>query len=332
MTNYLVMLGAVLVGGLVAVPALGSKVTGQLPGSLRVHDEAGLFSDGAVREAETKLSDARFDHGFQLTVDTYQEIPADRRASYDPARKADFFRDWARSVATGDKARGIYVLICMKPGYTQVLVDVETENRGFTKAKATELRDIFDAGLQEAAKLEGAARTARRDKTLTDAAAYVVREITGTTVVDRTGQAAAADAAGGGFLSGIGGWICIGLCGLLAVWFFIGLFRALSSPAGGPGGGGFLSGLLGGLFGAMAGMWLYNNLFGGGSLFGGSDAYANDGSGGGADTGAGDFAGGTDAGTGGDYGGGDYGGGDYGGGDYGGGDYGGGDFGGGGDF
>lgn len=323
----LLSIGTLLLGGLLAT--ITPVRAENLPGSLRIYDEAKLFSEKAVRQAERKLADARFDRGLNLTVDTYKEIPADRKSSYSDARKAEFFREWARSVATGDKAKGIYVLICMNPGFTQVIADVETTNRGFTDDKARKLRDIFDQALKEAAKLKGTAQAERRDRALVEAAEYIVKGLTGTTVVARSDAKATTE--GGLKLAEkgemtLGGWICLGLVLLLAVWFVVGLIRALTGGvggAGGPGGGGFFSSLLGGMFGAMAGMWLYNNLFGGSSF--GSDAYASDGSTGADATGAGDFSGGADAGTGGDYG---FGGGD----DYSGGDYGGGDFGGGGDF
>jgi len=102
-------------------------------------------------------------------------------------------------------------------------------------------------------------------------------------------------------------------------------------PGGsGYGGGGFFSSLLGGLFGAAAGMWLYNNLFGGSywdssQAFGGetppTDAGTSDYDG----DGSGDFDTNDSVDTGGDFGGDDFGGGDFDGGEFGGGDFGGGD-------
>ena len=86
---------------------------------------------------------------------------------------------------------------------------------------------------------------------------------------------------------GVGGWICLGLCVLLGVWLVIGIIRAFTGGGGGGGGygggggggGGFGSSLMGGLFGAMAGMWLYNSMFGGHHDMGSNDAFAGDGGG-----------------------------------------------------
>src|SRR5262249_10493000 len=39
-------------------------------------------------------------------------------------------------------------------------------------------------------------------------------------------------------ISGIGGWICIGLCVLLGIWLIVGLMRGMSGGGGGMGGGG----------------------------------------------------------------------------------------------
>jgi uncharacterized protein len=96
---------------------------------------------------------------------------------------------------------------------------------------------------------------------------------------------------------GVGGFICLALVAIAVIWVVIGLVRSMFRPrypaggvpggapgggyagggyapgyggyGGGGGGGGFLSSLFGGMFGAAAGMWMYNNLFGGHSSGGG---------------------------------------------------------------
>ncbi len=315
------LLVALLTGGLMAVPAQASKVAAaaESPGSLKVVDEAGFFSPDAIKQAEKKLADAKFDRGLHFTVDTYKAIPTERAKSYNPEQKAKFFTEWAKAVATGDKAKGPYVLICQKPGYTQVIADAESRNRGFDRSNEQALAKIFDNAMKRAAQSPVAEQQQIRDQALLEATDYVINDLSGTKVAS-TGSETAKGNAG---TSSIGGWICMGLCLLLGIWLMVGLFRALSGGGGGgsmggPGGGGFMSSLFGGLFGAMAGMWLYNSFFSGGGMFGGSDALASDGAGG-ADTGAGDYGNDTGAGTGGDYGGGGDVGGDYGGGDWGGG-------------
>src|SRR5262249_15110840 len=75
------------------------------------------------------------------------------------------------------------------------------------------------------------------------------------------------------------GWVCMIVAVLVVVWVIFAIIRAIigmfsggyGGYGGGPGygggygygGGGFFTGMLGGLFGSMAGMWIYNNMFGG---------------------------------------------------------------------
>ncbi len=308
-----------------------------------------------------------------------------------------FFKEWALERANTSRVNGIYLLICMKPRYVESVVGEQTRKRGaFTPENAATLRKKIQAHMPEDPDeaLRAAvsyvasvlpAETKASDSPFTVPTGKVqttpppTRRETGPTT-NRTGSLSFAP-----LLS----CVCIGLFLLVAAWGVFGLIRAFTRPRtpagpgydrppgqagpgyggpgyGGPGygapgygggGGGFLSSMLGGLFGAGAGMWLYNNIFGGhasqygGTLpmapptapysdrqteapsdvggdytAGGDDFGDNAGGGdfGGGDTGGGDFGGDTGGGdVGGDVGGGDFGG-DVGGGDFGGGDFGGG--------
>lgn len=303
------------------------------PGSLEVIDSAGFFTSGGIQRARSLLTQVDFPGGLKVTVDTYPDaskggnLPKDA----DNATKQRFFSNWAHKEVEANKDRGIYILICKSPGYVEILVDRETRNRGFTQQDQDRLRKILTDALASAAKTErgGDPEKAKslRDQGLYEAISFIENDLKDTSVAGNARTASSTDQGEGIKLgSGIGGWLCLGLMILLGVWLVVGVFRALMGGfGGGPGmgGGGFFSSLLGGLFGAAAGMWLYDHFFGGSSgMFGGSDAYANDGTSA-TDTGAGDFSG--DDGTGGGF---DDGGGDFGGGDFGGGDFGGGDFGG----
>lgn len=349
-----------------------------IPGVAHITDDAGLFSTDAKRQAENKMSSSKFDRGLHFSVDTHKSAPDEWRKKYEAAGdKPAVVRDWAKSIATNDREKGPFVLIVRAmagkaTGHTVVLIDTESANRGFGKGDEDALRGFFDAAMRESAGKPPEEATRIRDAALLKATDYVINDLRGTKVtVSKDGtplKNPTTEAKKTGM--GIGGWICIGLVVLLAIWLVIGVIRALTAPSygggygGGPGygggggfgGGGFFTGLLGGMFGAMAGMYLYNSImgtsyppqaFGGeataGDSYSGGDTGAGDYSGGsssatdGADYGGGDAGGGGGdyGGGGGDYGGGDYGGGDYGGGggDYGGGgDFGGGDYGGGGDF
>jgi uncharacterized protein len=324
MNKMLTLLAATVALGLTASPALADKAT--VAGTLTVNDIANVFSDSAEATAKSRMDDARFDRPVRLTVETFPELPEDKKNAYaaatnNPADKRKVIRAWAKEVFHNNKDKGIYVLICMKPGFVEVITDNETaERRGFSNEDSTALSRKFTAAFQAAKEKPAAEAQAERDRGLIEGTEFVVSQLTGTAVAaDSATRKTEKQGAGG---MSVGGWLCLGLFVLLGVWLVIGLIRAFSGGGmGGMGGGGFGSSLLGGLFGAMAGMWLYNSFFGGGGMFGGSDAYAGDsGDVGAGDTGAGD--------TSGDYGGGgsfdDAGGGDWGGG----GDFGGGDFGG----
>lgn len=317
---------------------------GKQAGSLYVFDDGKFFSKDGAEAAKAAFRNAQFDHGLEMTVDTYDAPPADKKAEAAAAKddkdKWHKFMDrWATEQAKSDKAKGIYVLICRHPGGVDVKYDRQTKDRGFTQADAAKVRDQLIAAFKDARGKPD--ETARHDRALKAAVEFVTSDLKDTTVkggataerppapANQSGKQEASR--GGGLLGGIGGWICLLLCVGLGAWLVIGLIRALTGGGGGAGpggpggGGGFMSSLFGGLFGAMAGMYLYNNLFGGGGgLFGGggggpTDAYAGDSTGAaGGDTGAGDWDGGggaaggwDDGGGGGDFGGGDFGGGDF---------------------
>jgi len=294
---------ALLAAGIVALPASASKAEARKPGLFMATDDGKLFSSAGLDKAKAAMNDAQFDHGLTFTIDTFDAIPAGKKAGFSDATKDRFFKEWARDMATSGKLKGIYVLVCRHPGYVEVLADKETHDRGFSREDEVKLRDTLLSAFRDATKESDAAKqVALRDAGLLSAVQFVITDLQGSHVSGHTAPQQPGRASTG---MGIGGWLCIGLVALLGIWLVIGLFRAFtggggSGGMGGGGGGGFMTSLFGGLFGAMAGMWLYNSFFGsGGGLFGGgSDAYASDGYGGSGDTGAGDFSGDTGAGGG----------------------------------
>src|SRR6185437_16000753 len=96
-----------------------------------------LFSQDGINRAKSTLSSAQFEDGLRVTVDTYPEPPADKRAAAkavagDKAKWHSFMRDWAKSRAQSDKTRGIYIVICAKPGGIAMIADAETRKRGLS--------------------------------------------------------------------------------------------------------------------------------------------------------------------------------------------------------
>ncbi len=330
LTRCLVTVAAVCGGGWLAAAADAPG----MPGIMHVYgnDQAKLFTDAGIEKAKQAFAATVFPGGLQVTFDLYAKVPEGLSVPSDERGRREFFLKWARDLATADKSRGIYVLICRSPGYVQVIADRPTRQRGFDNPKEQKLADTLLRGFREAKERPLAEQLELRDQALLEAVQYIATTLKDTTPPQRVQSSAPQpvrhDEVAGG--SGIAGWICLGLMVLLGIWLIIGIVRAISGAAAAPagaGGGGFFSSLLGGLFGTMAGMWLYNSLFGGSTAWG-SDSYGSDLGGGTDAAGAGDFSGDTgaggsfdDGGAGGDFGGGDFGGGDFGGGDFGGGDF-----------
>lgn len=326
-----------IAGLLTASPALASSdKPAPTPAQLIIEDGAQFFTPAKVEEAKALVATSMGQGSRQVHVETFASLSATERAAYDAIKDKDaerkkFWSDWSLSKIKGD--RGVSVLIVKDPQHFEVKVDRQMHNQGFDDGKETELKKLVLDNLKSVSQAETPdAKQAAFDTTLMSVANYVHNTLPNTTLTTKAAanaknQAKKEEEKKEG--SKVGTYICIGLCVLLGVWLVIGLIRAFSNrgggggPGGGGGGGGFGSSLLGGLFGAMAGMWLYNSMFGGHD----SSAFGGDNSSGGGDYGesggAGDYGG--DTGGGGDYGGGgdDVGGG----GDWGGG---GGDFGGGG--
>lgn len=325
------------------VSGVGWAETANKSGQLIVVDRGNLFSESGVTQAKEKFARLQSKTGRQAMVVTLKELsPADAHnyAKIDPKDSAAirrFWHDLAVSTAKTDQARGVYILVCRKPGGVEVLADKEMRDKGFNETKERQLASDLLKALRESAKEKtDADKTAAHDRALMSAVEYLEKTLPGVaadakqskiTEPSRRNGAQQTHERGGGW--GIGQWICLGIAVLAGVWVISAIFRAFSggggmASAGGFGGGGFFPSLLGGLFGAAAGMWIYDQFLGGHSSHGGDY-------GGGADygdsrpdpdAGAGDFSG--DEGAGGSFDG-DAGGGDFGGGDFGG-DMGGGDF------
>jgi hypothetical protein len=327
---------AVLAGWLcLAAPALAVAP--------EVKDEAGLFSAEAVKRANETIADIDKRFKKDLAIETFKAVPEGKESELKGQGRERFFARWAEDRMAAMRGDGVYVLICANPTWLEVTVGKETLKKDFLRSDADKLRRDMVAGLK-AKKADQALLDGVRFVSDTIQAHRASKGTASAPATPRTSTNPAPNNDGGGGWNW-GGLICMGLLILGGIWLVVGLVRAFTGgggggggygPGGGWGGGGFGSSLLGGLFGAMAGMWLYNNVFGGHSTFG-STAYGSEGGGAAAsDEGQAGYSSGESWGddSGGDAGGGDWGGGDAGGGDWGGGggDWGGGggDFGGGG--
>jgi uncharacterized protein len=334
-------------------------------GQLTVKDNGKLFTPDGIKAAKDEFAKTKYDSATAITVVTFDGLPSKRKAEFDKAKddkaaRERFVGEWVRDEAKAEGAKGIFVLVATNPNQIRVIADEQMRvDRGFGEAKVGRMQELLIDAFKASKDLTGDVAKQGHDVGLKKAVDYAGEQLKGTAAKTKSSAKhanhtsdASHEIGGKAMGSGILGWVCLIGVVLLGVWLVVGVVRALAGGFGGGGmggpgmmgggygggGGGFMSSLLGGMFGSMAGMWMYNNFFGGGMSsmsagdYGGG-GYGNDAGGYGGDAGgeAGNFDNGADAG-GGDWGdtgggGGDYAGGDFGGGDFGGG---GGDFGGGG--
>ncbi len=342
-----------LFGLAVATPvALAEKAP--VHGQMSVDDQAGLFSADGIKQATQTFDGVTFKANTHFTVVTRKGAPEAKKKDLeatkgDKAKAGQFFGEWAREIYKEKHATGVLTLIYVDGDkfFVKTVADKQSDvYRHFGDKADTALEEKFVATIREAKSKTGAEATTIRDSGLMAGATYVVDHLKDTTVPDAKHKVSTTTT-GEKKGMGIGGWICLGLCVALGIWVVVALIRALTGGGGGGGygggygggmgggGGGFFTSFLGGMFGAAAGMWMYNNMFGGSHMSDMSAGESYGGDGGTADTGEGNVDTGSEGAGGGDWGdsGGDTGGGgDWGDSGGGGGDWGGGDTGGGGDF
>jgi uncharacterized protein len=295
-----------------------------------VQDDAKLFKKDAIEQADKIVTKIKDVHKKDLLIETVTEAP-----------EKDF-NGWAKERFNNAAVDGVFVLLVKKGRKYHIDVGNETLRQGyFTRADIKSLEDILLKKTTDPELLSRIANFTLESMNEHHKPAKVEQPAKKPAPVQR-GQPVVHDPVQQNRENAMPpwvGWVCTILAILFVVWVVFAVIRAMTSFGGGGygyggggygyggGGGGFFTGMLGGLFGSMAGMWLYNN------MFGGHANYRNDGSvdwGGGGTSGSGggeSYQGDTDVGAsaGGDADGGDWGGG-------GGGDAGGGDAGGGGDW
>ncbi|MBI1917487.1 MAG: TPM domain-containing protein [Planctomycetes bacterium] len=142
---------------LVAVAACCLAGAGPANAAFEVKDEGKFFSADAAGKANQRIKEIKEQTGNDLLIETFAEIPADRKKDYKPERKDEFFARWARENARQRKVAGVYVLVCRDPAHLQI--DRVTAGRAFPPADRGKLRDLliarfkekkFDEGLAEA--------------------------------------------------------------------------------------------------------------------------------------------------------------------------------------
>jgi uncharacterized membrane protein YgcG len=311
--------------------------------SADVQDDAGLFSDDAVRQANFDLREIKQKYGKDLLVETHAALPAELKSQVNAQNKDKLYADWAQQRGRAAKLDGVIVLITREPSHLQIGVGNKTQQKAFSLRDRDRMRDQmltsfrqkqYDQGLLGAVQMY---RQTLADNLGSGSAAPVERTSPANSGAADRGAQSTGRSGGGMSMWSIVIW---GIIIFFGARLLMRLFRRRATPnAGGmvgrpgwnqPGygrGGGLGTGLGGGILGGMLGGWLGGHMFGGsrGSAYGAPPPPPSEG---GQEPGV--FSNEHDANfasSGGDFGGGDLGGG--GGGDFGGG---GGDSGGGGDF
>jgi len=127
-----------------------------------VQDGAGFFKPETIAKVNDQLAEIGKKHNFDLLIETYPTVPADKVAAVkemDKEARDHFFQEWANSRAKRRRVVGVYVLVNKDPAHLQIEVGHETEKAAFTLKDRDRLRDIlveafkkkeYDRGLLEA--------------------------------------------------------------------------------------------------------------------------------------------------------------------------------------
>lgn len=222
-----------------------------------VRDEEGFFQPETVEKANAIIRTLKQDFGKDLVVETFKSVPehsVKEVKSMTSRRMARFFQEWAEERASMLGVDGVFILLCKQPPYATVVVSEYLQERGFSEANRSAI-----------ARLLPTSWTSRsRDTKFLQAIEKTRKEMI------RALQTKPAPA-----VPPTPPWLYTVYFagGLLALWFVVGLVRAVmgagtpAPTAGTPShvaasGGGVVSGLLGGLFGSSVGYWLYQALAG----------------------------------------------------------------------
>jgi len=168
-----------LTGGLLTAAAAAAS-SASSSGQLDVHDKAGLFTDGGIKNAKARFHDTTFKTPTHFAVVTVSEadVPAARKADYDNAKKnknaaGQFFREWAKEAALSHGKPDVIALIFSQGDqfFVEVIVDRQTDiYRHFSDKDAGDLSKLFQTAMREAKAKSGDEAKSIRDAALTAAA------------------------------------------------------------------------------------------------------------------------------------------------------------------
>lgn len=222
-----------------------------------INVEEDFLKPETVQKALAIARSVKEQYGKDLYIETFKSVPEGKIndvKAMSARRRARFFQEWAEEQALKRGVDGVYVLMCKQPPDAAIAVSPDLEERGFTGNRRSSLAGQYP-------KLW---TSWNRDKNFLWALEKTRDELV------RTLQAQPVPAE---THTPVWLWTVYLACGVLGLWFVVGVIRALMGSAPpptskqGPGhvaasNGGVAGSVLGGMFGAAAGFWIYQLIFG----------------------------------------------------------------------
>ena len=178
LTTGLAMLTALLVGGLIAVPARAeSKPPAKAAGVLHVYGNADtkLFTEEGIKRAEATMHGTQFDHGLMVTVDTYSERPSRTRKRQQMRRSATRSigaSSWRTGSRNGPSRQGkgnLHPDLCRNPVESPSIGDVRRSGARLQRLPiATGILEKFDSRTQRSREEARKEKLKTRDTVLND--------------------------------------------------------------------------------------------------------------------------------------------------------------------
>jgi hypothetical protein len=97
--------------------------------ALPVADKAKLFSEGAVKKAQTQIDELFAKHKIDVLVETHPAVPEADKAKVKGMRNQEqtaYFADWAKARARAERVKGFVVLVSNDPKKFYVLLTEDT--------------------------------------------------------------------------------------------------------------------------------------------------------------------------------------------------------------
>lgn len=119
--------------------------------SAGVSDRAGMFGAEAVKLANARIMNISQHYKTPVIVETLAKLPGNKSAEVAAMSAADrrkYISRLAREWAHESRLDGIYVLICRRPGYVQIVVGPETLKKAFSAADRDELLEVLLTGMR----------------------------------------------------------------------------------------------------------------------------------------------------------------------------------------